>query len=143
MEKIFNVKLENNDANVLLNCKSCKNKISITAISCPQCGDRDPFCFSQITSKTKSISKFWGVFAGVLFFLCIWIWVESKWWIALIVFFVLGFIGKAVYNLYGRSRLENIFEGIDDIMVKCLDEEAYQIWSKYAHKIYQKNDESE
>lgn len=143
MEKIFNVKLEKDDANALLNCKSCKKKISITAGSCPQCGDRDPFCFSQITDKTKSISKCYNWFIGVLLILCIWIWVETKWWIALIVFFALGFIGRAVYNLYGKSRLENIFEGIDDIMVKILEDDAYQIWSKYAYKIYHKNDESE
>ena len=32
MEKIFNVKLEKDDANALLNCKSCKKKISISIV---------------------------------------------------------------------------------------------------------------
>lgn len=36
-----------------LYCKSCKRKISDSSLSCPHCGDSDPFYFKELKKKKK------------------------------------------------------------------------------------------
>lgn len=136
MEKIHNVSIDHSDETALLNCKSCKRKISITAITCPQCGDRDPFFFDQIAKKIGFTSSYWGIYKSLLVFFSLWVWyASSKWWIALIVFVVLSAIGYLVYNLYGLSKIEEFCRNIDSKMQTILSDESYRIWSKYSSRI--------
>jgi hypothetical protein len=142
MEKLFKVKLESNDATALINCKSCKNKISISTSSCPQCGDRDPFYYSQIASKTKTVSKYFLIYFTIVLFFCIFIWSNSSWWIALLILLGAGFIGKIIYNVTGQSYLDRMFEEMWNRMRSILDDQTYTIWHKYAYAIFKKNDET-
>lgn len=60
--------METNDG-LYLYCKTCKEKISTHANSCPKCGDEDPFFFHDII-KTRKNSNFGCGMAFAIIIIC-------------------------------------------------------------------------
>lgn len=140
MSKLINVKIEDTDQITVLNCRSCKNIVSLRAKSCPRCGDDDPFFFKMISKKSKSTNNVYSLTFVVVVIGAIILGVNTTWWLGVIggVFGV--FISQIIVYMIMGGKWEDQYEDLSHYMGQHQDPENYQIWYKYADKIKEKAD---
>lgn len=125
-----------NDGHILY-CKTCKEKISSSAQTCPNYGDTDPFYFDDITNKRKKVGLGCAtivILAIVMTFIFrafgskhgILTWSSAEFWI--FVFVILGIWGLQKYFSYANMKEHR--DEMDKIFKSKNDSQALEIWKK-------------
>jgi hypothetical protein len=86
-------------------CRSCGQNISVTAHSCPHCGDIDPFLFVEFSDKCYNIHKKmrWAIIIALFVIIALF---HIHWIVGIISIFVICGGLYAIFEWHKKNEIE-------------------------------------
>jgi hypothetical protein len=118
-----------------LPCHTCKKQVALSAASCPQCGETDPFYFVEYSKLSKKYDKYHLILALVGFVLCIWLF--NIHWVAGIFGILISIAIVSFSYSFWKKKLSGKIQEINRNYI--LDTVALSTWKYYIAAIEKKN----